>query len=107
LLIDLAALVRIKVPGFAHHGFGDPLVERSINELGIRVGEFEPQRSRGAQPTRRRRRRDLAGQPNLFGDAAADRLRMDLRRHLLSHLRLREPDRFGRLQRRRGRPQLL
>jgi len=61
LLIDTATLLGIQMPGFPHHGVGNPLMQLTSDQLAVGVGQFTPQRSRRAQPPRRRCWGDPAG----------------------------------------------
>ena len=92
------------MPGFADDGFGDAFTELPGDELCVGVGQLKPQCPCGVEPACRDHWGDAAGQSDLFGDAAADRIRMHISGELLGHLGLGEPHRLGGLQRRRHCP---
>jgi hypothetical protein len=107
LCVDLAAGLRIQVPGLSDHGFSDPFTELSSRELAVGVGQLKAQCPGGVEPPRRNHRGDPAGQSDLFGNAAANRGGMHISGQLLSDLGLGEPHRLRRLQCRCGRPEFL
>jgi hypothetical protein len=105
LLVDVAALLRVEVPGFAHHCFGDAFAELAGGELGVGVRKFKPQRPCRIEPAWRSRGR--CGTPTRsVRRCRGDLFRVHIRGELLGHLRLGEADRLGHLQRRGGGPQL-
>jgi hypothetical protein len=107
LLIDLATGLGFEVPGFSGDRFGDPFTQLPGSELAVRVRQLKPPRPRGIEPPCRGHGGDAASQPDLFGDAATDRIRVHIGGKLFSDLGLSEPHRLGRLQCGGNCPQLL
>jgi len=97
-LVDVAALLSIKVPGFTDDGFGDPFTQLPDGELGIGVGQLKPPCPGGVQSPGCDHGGESAGQTDLFGDATPNRLRVHISSKLFSDLGLSEPHRLGRLQ---------
>jgi hypothetical protein len=95
------------VSGFRHHQRGEVFTDSPVGEQSEGSRQVKPQRPRHPQPARPLGRGDLARQPDLVGDAAADHFRGHLGGQLLSHLGLSEPHRLRRLHRRRRGFQLL
>ena len=95
------------MPGFRNHRFGEAFAQLPGDQLPVGVGQLKPQRPRGVEPARRDRWGDAAGQPDLFGDAATNLVRMHISGELLSNLGLGKPHRLGGLQGRRRGPQPL
>ena len=95
------------MPGFGYHQRGDILADLAADQQPIRSRQIEPQRPRNPEPTGSFEPRDVAGQTQLVGYPAANLVRMHISGQLLFRLRLGEPDRFGHLQRRSRRLDLL
>jgi S-adenosylmethionine synthetase len=107
LFVDLAAHFRVEVSGFGHDVLRDPFMQLAGHQLAVGVGQLKPQDPCHVEAAGRGERGDAAGQPDLIGDAAAERIRMHISGDLLRRLGLGEPHRLGGMQCGGDSPQLL
>jgi hypothetical protein len=82
-------------------------VQLAGDELAVGVRQLKPQRSGSVEAACRGEGGDAAGEADLFGYAAPNRIRMHISGDLLRHLRLSKPNRLCSLQRRGDGPQPL
>ena len=95
------------MPGFSYHQRGDIFTDLPADQQPIDLRQIEPQRPSNPEPTGSFEPRNVAGQAQLVGYPAANLVRMHISGQLLFRLRLGKPDRFGHLQRRSRRLDLL